>query len=154
MISQEENREQGYMIIRLEIPGEPIGKARPRVSKFGSYTPKKTKNYETFVKELFFAKHGQVLLEGPLEVEIKAYFKIPKSVSKKRREEMINGQITPTKKPDIDNVIKGIADALNDIAYEDDKQIVRVIAEKYYSEKPRAEVTIKTINDNRRNENV
>ena len=52
------------------------------------------------------------------------------------------GAIRPTKKPDIDNCIKIIADALNGLAYVDDTQIVGVTAEKFYAEIPRVEVEI------------
>ena len=46
------------------------------------------------------------------------------------------------KKPDIDNVVKVYADALNGIAYHDDTQIVSLVCEKYYSDQPRVEVKI------------
>lgn len=55
------------------------------------------------------------------------------------------GKIFPTKKPDIDNVIKVIADALNGVAYDDDKQIIDVSARKVYSETPRVDVRIRII---------
>ena len=129
--------------IKLTVPGEPVAKGRPRVTKWGTYTPEKTKNYETLVKELYFMKHGQTLLEGELSIQVKAYFKIPKSTSKKKRKLMMDKCIRPTKKPDIDNILKIIGDSLNDIAYKDDKQIVKASIEKYYSEEPRVEVEIK-----------
>ncbi|WP_334299865.1 RusA family crossover junction endodeoxyribonuclease [Anaerobutyricum hallii] len=51
----------------------------------------------------------------------------------------------PTKKPDLDNVIKSILDALNKVAYHDDTQIVSLSMEKFYSDSPRVEVTINSI---------
>jgi len=72
---------------------------------------------------------------------------MPKSDSKKKRAAKLAGEIRPTKKPDIDNCIKAIADSLNTIAYKDDTQIVKVVAEKRYSEKPRVEITIADINE-------
>jgi len=132
-------------MIKLVIPGEPVAKGRPRVTKWGTYTPEKTKNYETLVKELFFIEHGQTLLEGQLAINIKAYFSIPKSTSKKNKNLMIDGKIRPTKKPDADNILKIIGDALNDIAYKDDKQIVSANIEKYYSDEPRVQIEIKEV---------
>lgn len=126
----------------LTIPGDPVAKARPRVGKFGTFTPQKTKNYETLVKELYFAKHGQTLLEGELKIDLKAYFSIPKSTSKKKRTEMQGGRIRPTKKPDIDNIIKSVTDALNGVAYVDDSQVVEIVAQKYYSDVPRVKIEI------------
>lgn len=132
-------------MIRLIIPGEPVAKARPRVTKWGAYTPEKTKNYETLVRELYIIQHGQTLLEGELEVKIKAYFTIPKSTSKKRKALMVSKDIRPIKRPDLDNVMKSVTDALNEIAYKDDSQIVSATVSKYYSEEPRVEVEINKI---------
>lgn len=129
----------------LTIPGEPVAKGRPRVGKFGAYTPEKTKNYETLVKELYFTQHGQTMVEGPLHVEVKAFFGIAKSSTKKVREKMIGGSLRPTKRPDIDNVIKSVTDGLNGVAYPDDSQIVSLSASKYYSDQPRVEILIRPL---------
>ena len=67
------------------------------------------------------------MLEGEIELVVRAYKKEPKSVSKKKREAMLKGEIRPTKKPDWDNVGKIVADSLNNIAYDDDSQIVRAV---------------------------
>lgn len=132
-------------MIKFIIPGEPVAKGRPRVTKFGTYTPAKTKNYETLVRELYIIQHGQTLLDGELSVDIKAYFTIPKSTSKKKKEQMVGQSIRPVKKPDLDNVMKSITDALNEIAYKDDSQIVTASIAKYYSEEPRVEVLIERV---------
>ena len=132
-------------MIKLTIPGEPVAKGRPRVTRYGTYTPEKTKNYETLVKELYFMEHGQTLLEGELNIDIKAYFRIPKSAAKTKKLHMASGKIRPTKRPDWDNVGKTVTDALNGVAYEDDSQIVSATVEKYYSEEPRTEIKIERI---------
>lgn len=80
-----------------------------------------------------------------MSLTITAYYKIPKSASKKKAYEMSSGKIVPTKKPDIDNIIKIVADALNGIAYYDDKQIISVYAKKAYSETPGVNVRIRII---------
>lgn len=135
------------MIRTLTIPGEPIAKGRPRVTGRGiTYTPAKTKNYETLVKELYWIKYqGQEQLKGSLKMTIDAYFKIPKNVSKKKKAAMLEGREQPTKRPDLDNCIKSIADALNDIAYIDDSFIVEVTARKWWTEEPRVELKIEEI---------
>jgi Holliday junction resolvase RusA-like endonuclease len=124
------------------IPGEPTGKARPRVTKWGTHTPEKTVLYENLVKTAY----DGILHDGYIEMNVKAFYSIPKSASKKKCLEMKTGKILPTKKPDCDNVLKIIADALNKIAYNDDAQIVRATVEKYYSDVPRVEVEIKESN--------
>ena len=80
-----------------------------------------------------------------LDMRIKAYYSIPKSASKKKKAAMLAGKIRPTKKPDMDNVVKIIADSLNQIAYRDDTQIVDCQCRKFYSENPRVEVIIKSV---------
>lgn len=131
-------------MIKFDILGEPVAKGRPRVTRWGCHTPKKTVNYENLVK-LSFMQAKQPKLDGMLSMIVDLYFKIPKSVSKTKRQQMIDGEIRPQKKPDLDNCLKAISDALNDLAYDDDKQIVHVSVSKYYSEEPRAEVKIHEI---------
>ena len=132
------------MIRTLTIPGEPVAKGRPRVTSKGvAYTPQKTVNYETLVKELWAIKHSaEKPLEGPLCVYINAYFAIPKSWSKKKRQDALNEAILPTGKRDCDNVAKSLLDALNQLAYADDAQVTTLIVQKKYSERPRAELII------------
>lgn len=133
-------------MIHLVVPGEPIGKARPRWSQHGTYTPTKTVNYETQIKERFAAEHpGHIPLTCALKLDVKAFFAIPKSASRTRAENMRLNRITPTKRPDADNVLKVVADALNGIAYRDDSQIVWAEVKKGYSEVPRLEVTISVV---------
>lgn len=129
------------MTVEFVVDGEPIAKGRPRFTMTGrAYTPKRTHDYEKKVKESY---NGEMFPEDiPLEVHIDAYFQIPKSVSKKRHEEMRRGSIRPMKKPDADNIAKSICDALNGAAYADDKQVIRLVVDKWYSDVPRAEVKI------------
>ena len=136
--------------MKIIIPGVPVGKGRPKFSTFNghavAYTPKLTVNYENLVK-LAFQQSGEKAFdrETPLKAGINAYFPIPKSTSKKKREEMQKGLILPTKKPDTDNIAKAILDALNGLAYYDDAQICQLEVYKFYSDEPRAEVFISDI---------
>lgn len=138
-------------LIHFVVPGKPFGKQRPRVAcrgKFSkAYTPKETIAYENLVK-LFYAQEskGEMFPEdAELEIIILAYYEIPKSASKVKREGMLSGKIRPTKRPDIDNVAKAIYDSLNKVAYHDDAAIVEAMISKFYSDSPRVEVTIKRI---------
>ena len=126
--------------VRFTIPGEPTGKARPRVTKWGAYTPEKTVLYENLVKTCYTGG----MFEGALVMSVTAHYAIPKSATKKNRELMLNFKMFPTKKPDCDNVLKIIADALNGIAYKDDSQIVKADITKIYSDEPKVEVEIRT----------
>lgn len=129
-------------MVKFEVPGEPTAKARPRIGKGFAYTPKKTVNYENWVKECYLITNNKTMLEGILKAEIIAYMSIPKSKSKKLQEKMRSGEERPQKKPDLDNICKAILDSLNGIAYKDDSQIVEVVLKKYYSDNPRVEVML------------
>lgn len=126
--------------------GEPKGKGRPRFSTKTSHamTPKDTVNYETLVHMEYMNQCGNAKFpdDAMLDMRIKAYYSIPKSKSKKMKALMLEGIIRPTKKPDMDNVVKIIADSLNNIAYRDDTQIVDCQCRKFYSDTPRVEVRI------------
>ena len=135
-------------MINLTIPGKPMGKQRPKFARVGaftkSYTPKNTVNYETLVKELFIMNHpDHVPIDGPVIMELTIWQQIPKSMSQVKIKATKLGLLRPTTKPDIDNVIKIICDALNGLAYVDDNRIVHLTANKFYSDKPRVLVTIK-----------
>ena len=130
-------------MITITIPGIPIAKGRPRLSKYGTYTPTKTVNYENLVQLCYMDQGEGKKLEGALQMVIDLFFPIPKSYSKKRVEAIKEMEELHTKKPDIDNCIKSITDALNRFAYDDDSQIVGLTARKHYTtEEPRAVVTI------------
>lgn len=133
------------MIEYFEIMGEPVGKGRPKFSSRGgfarAYTPKKTIDYEKKVKESYTGEK----FEGALRVEITAFFPVPKSTSKKNRAKMLSDEIKCTKKPDIDNIAKIILDALNGVAYEDDKQVISLEVNKMYGEVPKVAVSLQEL---------
>lgn len=124
------------MIYEFEMTGEIVGKARPRMNtRTGkAYTPNKTKNYEYFLRQWFVLKYPKFkTLENRVKVTIIAYFDIPKSTSHKKEAEMLSGNISPTKKPDIDNIIKIVLDAMNKFAFKDDTQVTKIEVEKKYA---------------------
>ena len=130
----------------VTIPGEPVSKGRPRMTKRGhTYTPKRTVDYERMVQTLFHSEYGSPKLEGPILLRLDLYFGIPKSRSKAARKRMQQGLERPCKRPDIDNCMKAVCDALNGIAYKDDSQIVAAVTQKFWSNEPRAVVTIEEL---------
>lgn len=137
------------MELKFEILGEPKGKGRPRFStKTGrAITPTATVNYETLVHMEYIAQCGGKKFDNDdmIYMEILAYYEIPKSKSKKVKAQMEQNIIRPTKKPDIDNVVKIVADSLNKVAYRDDTQIVDCVCRKFYSYNPRVVVIMKKI---------
>lgn len=133
-------------MIEFEVSGEPVAKGRPRVFGKVAVTPTKTVNYENLVKVMFMQQiKDKKPLEGALKVTMVLVFTIPKSASNKKKAEMIEGTIRPIKRPDIDNCIKAVTDALNGLAYKDDSQIVQIYCEKIYGEIPKVTVRIEEI---------
>lgn len=119
------------------VKGRPQGKKRPRFSRISHtvYTPRETISYENQIAMAFKAGEGRCIPEGQcVAVSVTAFFPVPKSYSKGKRKACIDGDIRPDKKPDIDNVLKVVLDALNGLAYDDDKQVIEAICRKYYTD--------------------
>ncbi len=103
---------------------KPRSKQRPRSTRSGhTYTPKETREYEHFISQTY---SGVAFLEGPLHVTL---------VFDNEKTEITIRELRPKKIPsklrgDIDNYAKAILDALNGVAYTDDKQIVSLELKK------------------------
>ena len=128
-------------MIEFRYYGDAVGKARPRYSRRGdyvhTYTPRNTQVFEQAIQyhcktacRKDFPKYDR---DTPVKVSVTIAVGIPKSWSKKKREQAIENEILPTKKPDLDNVLKSLFDAMNGFAYEDDAQIVEIYAERFYT---------------------
>lgn len=128
------------------VEGKPVGKGRPRFRRMGNfvqtYTPANTAEYEKLVR-LRFQNAGGVITDKPVKIEIIAFFAPPKSVRKKQ--EMLANLILPTKKPDCDNIAKIVLDALNQIAYKDDSQVIELSVRKQYASEAKVSVHIEDI---------
>lgn len=123
----------------LRIPIEPVPKGRPRFTRFGKvYTPPKTHNYEKVIGEYWKQDTQGFKFERDQAVCVNVVFglPIPKSTSKRKKEDMLNDIIKHIKKPDTDNLLKAVLDGLNGIAWADDSQVIRVCASKEYSTEP------------------
>lgn len=120
--------------MKVVVEGKIRGKQRPRVVKGHAFTPRETKDYENLVKMNYINQAGKYFL-GPVRARIEAYYKIPKSYSKKRVQAIKEGKEEPTKKPDADNLAKIILDSLNSTAYKDDSQVIELTVIKRYTER-------------------
>ena len=128
--------------LTFEIPGDVQAQQRPRVTKFGTFDPKESKDYKSFVRLVASQIAPDELITEEIKLSIIVYRKIPKSFSKKKHQQAVDGFLRPTTKPDIDNLVKGIKDSLSKVLWHDDSQVTELVARKLYSDKPRAEVTI------------
>lgn len=140
-------------MLEFIIEGKPQAKQSARFYQkrngfIGSYQPEKVISYANWVRHCFqreYLSWQPYSVDIPLRVEVKAYFPIPTSKSKKWKEQAREGIIRPTVKPDNDNLLKLLNDSLNGLAWEDDRQIVEQRIKKFYSDLPRVEVEIERI---------
>ena len=87
-------------------------------------------------------------LKGPVAISITFHMPIPTGTSQTARRKMIEGDKQHDRKPDVDNLLKYIFDAMNGVIFVDDSQICLVNARKIYSDSPRTEMRIvSTIED-------
>jgi Holliday junction resolvase RusA-like endonuclease len=104
--------------------GHVRGQARPRFSKFGVYKVKADKEYEAALGRAYIDAGGQSFGNKPVQVFVDIQRALPKSTPK-----YIKSQVD-VQKFDLDNMLKSVLDALNGLAWEDDKQVVRITAQK------------------------
>ena len=121
-----------HLTIRFFVPGAPRGKQRARVVAGGahSYTPKETVERERQIAwEGKKAMAGRPLFEGPVMLTVSAAYVHPASWSAKKKA----ATYWKTTKPDIDNIVKLVKDALNRVAWQDDAQVAVVRQRKHYT---------------------
>ena len=127
------------MVLTFEVPGRPQGKGRPRAYTSGGhtrmYTPDKTVTYENWIRLCYqraYPAYPRVWLSAPVTLEVDAYFAVPKSYSKARAAACRANETRPTAKPDADNILKAVCDALNGTAYHDDSEVAEMHIAKLY----------------------
>ena len=119
--------------ITFVIPGKPFGKQRPRFSRKAgrAYTPAETVSYERTVATIA-ALHFPAPFTGPVRLEVHAMFKPADSWSHKKK--LASNGRPHVQKPDLDNLCKGVSDAMNRIAYADDSQISEIRCSKEWGD--------------------
>ena len=105
------------MEVIFEVPGQPRGKERPRWTMVSNtsivYTPRNTRGYEDMIKTYYKINNFKTFKKDEaLEVSAIAYYQIPKNTKKSHKLLMLKGEMLPTKKPDIDNIMKIVLDAV------------------------------------------
>lgn len=138
-------------MIELTILGEPQRKQRPRFNRNTgvAYTPQETLNYENLIKHEYMSKYGKMEFgeNDCIEATIVAYFQMPKTdfnkngLSKSGREKGNKGFRCNTR-ADADNIAKICLDALNGIAYPDDRQISLLVVSKNWAKEPKVVITL------------
>ena len=115
--------------ITFKIIGIPVPKGRPRFTRDAgfvrAYTPLKTRRWEKIIRGQAVSYRPEYLWEGPIIMTLTFMMPRPKSLPKK--------VIYHIKKPDLDNLVKTIKDALQGIIYKSDSQIIITNSEKKYT---------------------
>jgi len=137
-------------MIQFTIPGQPVAKARARVTMVGgfarAYTPKKTADYEAMVAALAKRAMGSLPPSArPIEVLLELRMEIPVSWSKAKRLAASMGTVRATKKPDYSNVIKAVEDGCNGVVWVDDSQIVVATIRKLYHAEPCVVIAVREV---------
>jgi Holliday junction resolvase RusA-like endonuclease len=109
-------------VTRFTVFGEPRSKQRPRVTRYGAYTPKETLQAEDKIRQIWRSLETDPFAHSLL-VSIDFY-----NGNRRRR--------------DIDNMAKLVLDALNKEAYGDDNQIVALELRKFFTSPDRARTEI------------
>ena len=135
-------------MVTFKVDGTPVPKGRARYARRGNfistYTPEKTRTYETLIKEAAIEAMGaSEPLETPVSLYLYIRVPIPKSCTKKRLEAIDNGSEKPTKKPDASNILKSVEDGMNGVVYHDDSQIINIHVSKVYSSLPGVNICVK-----------
>lgn len=125
------------MRIEATILVEPVPKGRPRVAVKGGrtfvYTPHKTVRAENLIRDSLIPKG---FFDGGTALRLTAIFyrHRPKTAPKRVK--------LPVTKPDLQNYLQTLADALEKFVYDNDSQITSLIARKRFGSPPRIELTL------------
>lgn len=118
-----------------------------RMTGRGKWVKDNAQRYLAYKDQIAWLTKNQMknkeLITGPIAVNVLFLMPIPKSWSKKKKAEA-EGQYH-TKRPDTDNLIKGLFDSLNNLVWKDDNQVCKISAKKIYSSKPGIEIEIKQL---------
>lgn len=139
--------------MRFEVIGKVKGKGRPRFSTRGkyvtTYTPESTVTYENWIKNCFLnqCKDYNSNYDGAVKIKIEAIFSVPKSYSKKKTQELLDYEAPYLHKPDSDNIIKCVCDALNGLAYKDDNQVCLMLIDKKYGKEDKLIIELEYIGE-------
>ena len=135
-------------MLTIRVPGEIRGKGRPRFRRQGNFVrthpDPKTASAEIWVRACAIDQVGQPCLAGPLTLAVAITVPIPPSWPKRKQKDALAGIVRPTGKPDADNTLKLLADALNKVVWQDDAQLVDVRVVKTYGAEPGAVLEVGT----------
>jgi Holliday junction resolvase RusA-like endonuclease len=134
------------MTVKFTIPGRPVGWQRTNSFKGRRITPKAMREKQAEVRQLYKAARGK-LHTGPVKVTVVMVLEMPASFSPRCHAAQRQGRVWHMSGgvPDLDNMVKLVGDALNGVAYADDRQVAVITAGKRYGAPERTEVVIEPL---------
>lgn len=119
------------MLLKSDL--RPVGKGRPRFAGGHAFTPQRTRDFEKELRAEWTAAGNTETMTGTVALQCEFRFACPVSWSMRRTRAALQGKEFPGK-PDIDNLVKAVMDALNGLAWVDDKQVAYISAVKMYAQ--------------------
>lgn len=120
--------------LTFEVPGKVRGKGRPRFMRNGhTYTDKNTTAYEKLIQASYL-KSTSYISQKSVRISMYVCFAPNKTDTKKNKVIKLKNSLWPSKKPDVDNVVKVVLDALNKVAYSDDTQVNEIHVIRHWCE--------------------
>lgn len=133
----------------LFVSGEPVAQGRPKFSTIGGHVravdPARSREFKHIVSVLARQRMldlGIAPMSCPLKLTIHVFRVPPKSMGKKKGTEACERHTGIVTRPDLDNYIKLVSDALNGVVFLDDSQVVAIEADKRYSATPGIAVSV------------
>lgn len=125
-----------FVSVAFNYYGDPVPKARPRVTSRGIYTPKTTQDFEAAVKKeaVAAAAHLNGPTDQPVRMRLRLYLRRAKSWTI-RKQKLLMGR-AHSQRPDLDNLVKSVVDACEGVIYVDDKQIYKMDVIKAWDADP------------------
>lgn len=137
----------------IVLNGDPVPWARPRaqiIKKFNRppyihfFSDKDVERYRRSISKAALAevKNARPIEDQPVGIRVRVFLLPPQSWSKKQQARALRDEILPMTRPDADNYLKLILDALNGIVFKDDGQVTDIQVSKRYAERAGIEVEI------------
>lgn len=125
-------------MISFDLYGDPIPQKRARHSRVNgrmmTFNPQKLEREQ--IQWQIKSQFKEEPFTIPLALDLIFLMPIPASSSATKKKQMANGLIAHTKKPDLDNLCKFYLDAMNNLVFKDDSQVIEIRMKKIYSSTP------------------
>lgn len=131
-------------VISFTVYGRAVAKQRARTVRLPNggvrtYTPQATVKWEHEIRLQALEHRPTDPLDGP--IRLGATFYLSKPTSRPKR------AVWADRKPDADNLLKAVTDALEGVMWANDSRLVDVHVRKLYGSPPRVEIMIEPIGD-------